>query len=295
MNKIPMLHNLKDKNSLINAYLIALIPLLIFGFYKNGLLLYNNNLLNLKNALIPLYFYFISIVIAIIISLILKEDTKENILVCLILSASISINTNMFLYPILLFVLLFIIKYLNKNNYIKFNSLSLIRIFLLLSLFIGTYSYLNIGEKLAKFNYNTLDIFLGYGIGGIGTTSILILILCLIFLSFNKYYKKTIPISASISYIIIMSILLFLTKNNNFTLYLLNGNVYFSFIFMAADMYISPYSNSGKVFYGFLIGIFTAFLSLNKYYLEASFISILIISLIIPLINKFTNKKYLHK
>ncbi|MCM1053849.1 MAG: RnfABCDGE type electron transport complex subunit D [Ruminococcus sp.] len=295
MTKIPILHNIKDKNNLLNSYLYALIPLLLFGFYKNGVLLYNNNLLNLKNALIPLYFYSISIIVAIIVSALLKENYKENILICLILSVSISLNTNMFLYPILLFVLLFIIRVLNKKRVFKFNTTSLIRLFLLLSLLIGSYSYLNIGEKLSKFNYNIMDIFLGYGIGGIGTTSIFLLIVGLIILSFNKYYKKIIPITASISYVLLSTIILLLTNNHNYVLYLLNGSAYFIFIFLAADITVSPYSYIGKVIYGVLIGLVTSLLSFNSYYIEAGFISIFLISLLIPFINKLTNKKYLHK
>jgi len=95
MNKTLYIHNYNNTNNLLNRYLVAIIPLLIFGFYKNGILLYQNDLINFKHLLLPLYFYLISIIIAVIITLITKENIKENILICLICAASISINTNM--------------------------------------------------------------------------------------------------------------------------------------------------------------------------------------------------------
>ena len=37
MNKLPYIHSPKNAYDLLNNYLLALIPLLIFGFYKNGI------------------------------------------------------------------------------------------------------------------------------------------------------------------------------------------------------------------------------------------------------------------
>jgi len=78
MNKTLYIHNYNNTNNLLNRYLVAIIPLLIFGFYKNGILLYQNDLINFKHLLLPLYFYLISIIIAVIITLITKENIKEN-------------------------------------------------------------------------------------------------------------------------------------------------------------------------------------------------------------------------
>ena len=70
MSKIPRIHYYKDRRHLINTYYLALLPLIIFSIYKNGILLYTNNLINFSHILIPLYFYIISIIISILISLI---------------------------------------------------------------------------------------------------------------------------------------------------------------------------------------------------------------------------------
>ena len=179
MNK---LHYPKTKDSLIKSFYWALIPLIIFSFYKNGLVLYLNNLINLSDIGLLLFFYLISILIGWLIALIFKDSKLENILYCLIITSTISLNTNYIIFPILLFVVFFILKYLKMKTKITFNFLALTRLFLILSLLFNAYSYLNIGEKLHTFNYNWLDIFLGHGIGGIASTSSFILIISLIIL-----------------------------------------------------------------------------------------------------------------
>ena len=232
MNNIPYIHYFKDKDSLIKTYYIALIPLILFSFYKNGILLYINKLITFKALFIPIYFYFISIIVGILVSLIFKENKKNNILLCLIISLTISLNTNYLIYPIVLFIMLIITKYLALKTKISFNELALIRLFLVLSLLINAYSYLNIAEKLHKFNYNYFDIFLGFTNGGLASTSLFAIIISFIILSFNKFYKKMLPLMAFIGYLFPLIIAFFITKNNTYLIYLLNGHNYFSFIFL---------------------------------------------------------------
>ena len=274
MNRTPLIHNNITKKDLIKKYFIALIPLIIFSIYKNGLLLYQNDLINISKVFIPIYFYLISILIG------------------LIISCSISINTNMLIYPVLLFVSLFISKVILNKFKFKYNVLSLSRIILILALLLNVYSYLNIAEKLGKFNYNYFDLFIGHGIGGLANTSLLILIFSLIILCSNKYYKKIIPLTSSLSFIIITIVYILITKDYNHLNILLNGFNYFSFIFIAPDIYITPVCKEGMFLYGLLIGILTSILNLCGITYEASFISIFIFSLSIHLINKINNKKY---
>ncbi len=292
MNKLPVLHYPKNIKSLINSYYIALIPLLIFGFYKNGLLLYFNNLINFKNALIPIYYYIISILIGFIISKFFKEDYKINILISLSVTSTISINSNIYMYPLILFIALFIIKYLISKYNLNINSESTIRIIILLSLLLNTYSYLNIAEKLNKFNYNLADIFIGHGVGGLANTSLLILIISLIILSLNKFYKRNIAYTSIISFIILNLISIFLFKNTELINIICNGYVYFALIFMGANLTTGPHHEKGMTIYGLILGILTYIFTLIFKY-EGVYIAILLSSFFIPLINKFTDRKYL--
>lgn len=292
MNRIPVLHYFKDKSSLINSYFIALVPLLIFGFYKNGILLYQNDLINFKSILIPIYFYGISVVVAFIVAKIMRISVKENILMSLIVVSTISINTNLFIYPILLFVSLFIVQYVYNKSKLKFNIQAMTRILLIFSLLINSYSYLNIGEKLDKFNYDLFDAFLGFTTGGIASTSIIILIVSFIILAFNKYYKKIIPVMAILTFSIGSLVIAFLTKDLGNLNILLNGTIYFSFIFVGADIELSPSTKKGMAVYGVLIGLLSAIIGIFNQF-DAGFISIMLASLAIPIIERLNNKKYL--
>ncbi len=292
MNSLPVLHYPKDYNTLINSYYYALIPLLIFGFYKNGLLLYFNNLVNLKVIFIPLYYYLISIIIGLIIAKFFHEEAKPTILFALIITSTISLNSNLYMYPIILFISLFITKYLILKFKLKINITSLVRIMVLLSLLLNSYSYLNIAEKLNKFNYNLADIFIGHGVGGLANTSLLILLISLTILSLNKYYKKLIAYPSIITFIMLCLINIFIFKNQDFLSILCNGYIYFALIFIGTDLKTSPHHQKGMIIYGILMGILSFIFTLISKY-EGIYFAIFLSSLFIPLINKFTDRKYL--
>lgn len=294
MHKENYIHYPTQKEDLVKRYLIALIPLLIFSFYKNGILLYQNKLISFLDMFIPIYFYIFSIVISFIIAKIFKEDKYEMILYSLIVSLSISINTNMIIYPILLFVGFFIIEYLEKLKGWKLHKTSIMHLLLILALLINAYSYFNIAEKLDIFHYNLFDVFLGFTSGALATTSLFLCIVALTLLSFNRFYKKRIALSCSVTYALIIFIIFLISGESKYLIYLLSGNAYFSFIFIASDLYISPYSEKGMIYYGVLIGVLTSLLTIIIPY-EASVLAIFICSLFVPLINKYTNKLYLQK
>lgn len=293
LNKIPYIHYHKNKDDLIRTYYLALIPLLLFGFYKNGIRLYINGLISFSDIFIPFYFYLISGIVGFIVALIRGESKKEYILYSLILASTISINSNLLVYPIILFVSLFITSYL-KDKF-KFNFVSLTRLFILLALLISSYSYMNVAEKLDAFHYNLFDLFTGFGVGGIANSSLLFVILAFIIFLFNPFYKKLIPITASLSFVLLVFSGFFITKNTSYIEMLFNGSVYFAFVFVGADLYITPSTNLGMMIYGLIIGILSALLSLLIPMYEAPFISIFLVSILISCIEKITNKKYLQE
>ena len=293
LSKIPYIHYYQDKQNLIHHFYLALFPLLLFGFYKNGIRLYVNELISFSDLFIPLYFYFISGIIGFAIALIRKENKKEYILYSLILASTISINTNLFIYPVLLFVSLFIGSYL-KDRF-KFNFIALTHLLLLLALFLHSYSYLNVADKLDVFHYNLLDVFVGFGIGGIASSSFLLTILAFVILSFSRFYKKIIPLMASISFFLPLLGIFFITKDTTYIEIILNGSPYFAFVFIGAHLSITPDTHFGMMIYGIIIGILSALFSLFVPFSEVAFISIFLVSLFLPLIHQFENKKYLQE
>ena len=291
MNKLAYLHYDKDKNSLVKAYFIALIPLLLFSFYKNGILLYQNELISFIDMFIPFYFYGISIIVGFLIAYINKSDKWETILYALILACTTSINTNMLIYPIVLFVSLFIAGFLKKKK--EFNLLSFTRILLILALLFNSYSYMNVAEKINAFNYNTFDIFIGYGVGGLASNSLFLCLIAFVILSFNKFYKRMIPIMSSISFLIFLFLLFLITKNNVYLENILNGSAYFAFVFVGADLYVTPCTKTGKIIYGLVIGLFSAILSIFVPIYEAPYIAILFFSFFFLTFDKIAYKKRL--
>lgn len=293
MNKLPVLHYFKDKRVLYKSYGLALLPLLIYGFYKNGIFLYVNDLVSFKRILLPLYFYGISILMGYLVAILSHTEKKQNILMALICGASVSLNTNMIIYPILLFGLLFIVSYVTERWKIVFNKIALVRLGLVLALMLGLYSYMNIAEKLGKFNYGLGDVILGRGVSGIASSSIILIGIGLVILSFNKYYKKEIAISSIVVFGLLGFSYVFLTKNYDFLSVLLNGTVYFSLVFIGPDVSVSPYYKKGMVVYGVLIGLLTFILTLVVNSFEAGIIAVLLVSFLIPIINKIGDRQYL--
>lgn len=295
MNKMPYIHYKKDKKDLIHIYYVAVFLLILFSIYKNGILLYQNGLIHFSSIFLPVYFYVVSTIVGFLLAILLKKNKKEMILLCLIISCSVSINTNMIFYPILLFIGIFIGEYLLGKTHISFNLATFSRLLLVLSLLLQSYSYLNIGEKLGKFNYGLFDIFLGFGTGGLATSSLLLILICFSLFCFNRFYKKVIPATAAITFLFLGVISVFLFNNYEFLKILCNGTIYFSFIFFAPTFYDSPLDKQGMLIYGIFIGLLTfIFVFLLNIY-EAGILSIFIASFFVPLINKLMNKKYYKK
>ena len=292
MNNVPYLHYPKDYRSLIKSYFGAISLLWIFGFYKNSILLYQTNFISFLDTLIPIYFLGISVFISWLVAFILKKNLCEYILYGLILASCISINTNIFIYPILLFVSLFITSFLEEKK--EFNIISLSHLFLVLALFLYSYSYLNVAEKIGAFNYNYFDLFLGYGVGGIASSSFLFIIIAFIILLFNPFYKKMIPIMSSLSFMAVLLCFFIFTHNYSYLEIALNGSAYFAFVFVATYFYATPLSKKGMIYYGISIGITTALLSTFLPIYEAPFICIFIISCFALLFDRIFQKKHLH-
>ena len=285
MNKVPYVHYPKDKTYLVNTYFLALVPVLLFSFYKNGILLYQNDLISFIDLFIPLYFYLISVIVSLLVSWVFKEDKKEMILYGLILACSISINTNMILYPIVLFVSFSIGLTIHKKY--SFNFLSLSRILLILALLVNSYSYMNVAEKIGMFHYNLFDLFLGFGVGGIASNSLFVLLISFFILISSKFYKKIIPIMASLSFACLFFLFFIFTKDSSYIEGLLNGSVYFGFVFVGAHLTVSPDTKKAMAFYGIAIGVISAILALFLPIYEVSYLSIFLVSLFIPLFNRF--------
>ena len=278
---------LKSKNNskrLIYIYLILFIPFIIYGFYKNGISLYQKDLISFFNLFnIPLFLLF-SWLITYVFKKIKKEDFDYyRFLLNIMISMITFPKTNIIIY-IILVTLLNILYTFKKCN---IASLYMI-IYIILSILLKNYSFLNIYEETTLHSYSLINILFGNGSGGICQTFLIYSILSFIGLICIYEYKKQIPITGFIFYYILIILYFIIFKVFNYEL-LLNNNLIFSFIFINTISIFTPYTKGGNYLYGFTLGLICFILSFFDLNLGVYIISF-ILSLISPYYDKLVLK-----
>lgn len=261
-----------DNNSIYKIslkYFYALVPLILFGFYKNGIMLYQKGLINIIGLFKPFLFIVTGIVVGALVNIIYEKVIKKSknklkeilfssfhILYGLIISCLVSINTNYFLFLIITFLILLLSKIFQTKS---INLMALISLLIILITYIiSDFSYLNLYESQTILNLNATDYFIGRGSGGIATTFIGGLIISVIILWNEKTYKKEISLYSllTFTFLIFLYTIYKLTIDSIFELLFTNG-ILFSFIFVATDTISSSYTKKGKIIYGIFVGLFT--------------------------------------
>ena len=290
---------IKSNNSIKRIsliYIISLIPLIIYGFYKNGIYLYMKKYVGIFGLLKPIIFLLIGAIIGISVNIIYDYFIKKNkkniidsifssfhLIYGILISCVVSINTNIIVFSLITFIVLLISKFI-KNNRFNIVCVAVLLIFLVMNIF-KDFSFLNIYELNNKFKLDTIDYLFGRGSGGIFTTNIIFLIIGFIILYLSKTYKKNIALFSMITFLII-SIIYCICINNigNILNMLFTNGIMFSFIYIATDSPSSSYTNIGSIIYGILVGILTFLLYLINPYLS-SFGAIFIVSILNSLID----------
>ena len=262
---------IKSNNSIKKitiTYLISLIPLILFGLYKNGISLYIKGYIGMLEMFKPLLLLLLGSIIGISVNIIYEKYIKKskNNLIDIIfssfhpiygilISCISSINTNIILFTIITFIILFISKFINlKINLISLTSLI---IFFIMNI-ANKFSFLNIYESSNNFKMDAIDYLFGKGSGGIFTTSILLLIIIFIILYNSKVYKKNIPILSTITFTILVIIYCIINKDiGNIMNMLFTNGILFSFIYIATDPISSSYTKIGTNIYSIVVGVLT--------------------------------------
>ena len=255
-------------------YFLSLIPLIGYGFYKNGLYLYLNNYVNMWGMLRPLIYLLIGALSGALVNVIYEKGIKKSkdkfwgilfssfhIIYGLLIASLVSINTNLLLFSVVTFGILLLSKFVKmKNlNVVALTSLLLI----LLTYLFSNFTYLNAYESSNVFNLNAVDYLFGRGSGGINTTCIAFLILSLIILISSHIYKKEIPLYSIVTFlVIIVGYCIYKNDIANIFNMLFTNSILFSFIYVATIPNSSSYTKVGKIIYGVLIGLLTFILYL---------------------------------
>lgn len=287
-----LMHKNSDVKKVYLKYFLALIPLIIYGFYKNGLLLYLDNRISFFVLFKPLIFPLIGGLAGLLVNYIKKKEIKfsDYALYGLLVGMIIPINTNIIIFSILIFSLLLLCNYLTSK--LSFNNVAFIKLVLVLIVLIfNQYNYANAIELSNEYAFNFIDVLFGQTIGGVSSSSIIWILVGFFYLVFDYYYKKEIPLYSFVSYFGV--ILIFFLINHDLSFAINNffaSSIWFAFIFVAPLFMFSSYTRKGKIYFGALIGLLTGILIIFIGNMEAAYIAIFIVSLIKDILDKKTQK-----
>ena len=265
---------------IISYIYISIIPLLIFGFYKNGIKSYDGIYI-----LHPLILDLVGFASGALVSIILEKKKPLTSFYPFygILSASLVFpNTSIIVFGLICFISLFIYKKINKNNVNIVCVIALIVI--LISNFYET-SYLNLVIN-SNTNLDGLDYLLGKGSAGLNASCTLLSLTSYLYLSTKAFYKREIPLYSFLTYSILMVIYLsFIGDINSLFVRLLSNGTIFSLVFVSTMGTTSSYTKRGRICYALILGILMFILSF-------SFPSLAVISAIflVSIMHKYIDK-----
>ncbi len=280
MNRVYNHINQDNKKSILK-WLLAIIPLIVYGIYKNGILLYQKNLVNIYGVFRPLWFILIPFIINYIIHIIKdkKYNIDYNILSWLLVDIFMPPHMSLTIYGIIIGIMSILASFMPKN--INWAVLTKIIIVLILMV-LNKYTYYNYLELETSYSFSILDLLWGRSIGGVCSTSTIYGVVCYLVLLTNIYYKKEITIISTIIYSA-CSIIYFLICRDISIVTTNIAGVLIAFITIGSLPHYTPYLPKARVMYASLLGLFTFIINIWFPY-EGVFITLFVLSVIA---NKF--------
>lgn len=314
---------IKDNNrtqKMMNHLLIALTPIILFAFLKNGLLPYKKGYTNIYGMIYPLIFILVptisTFLFEIIFGLITRKKIKDSYstisglflglilplntpLPIVILGALISsiiekiifrVSGKNILNPALvgrLFIITIFAATITSNggylNPHEINTITTSTPLTNASLVDGLGTY----ETLVKPYGRLLNIFIGNVPGAVGETSVLLCLLAFIYLTYFKVIKWKIPVT----YILTVFAITYVIGGSNdlgiwYPLFqIFTGGLMFGAVFMATDPVTSPTTPIGQILYGIFLGILTVIFRYLTPFPEATMVSILIMNMLVMVLD----------
>lgn len=325
----------KNKTSKMMLHLfIALLPIIIFSFYKNGIIPYQKGLTDIKGLLLPLMVIILPTLTSFLTEILyatifLKKDGLDyvknsfSIFPGLFLGLIMPLNTPFSMLILGAFIATFIGKIIFGgfgNN--VFNPALIGRLFIITaySATLGGYIYHNAYEldtiasstplsnagvisgigsyqTLVKPYGNLMNFFIGTIPGAVGETSALLCLVAFLYLTITKTIKWRIPVFY-ISTVFIMSFIIgaFNDLERTYSLFqILSGGLMFGAVFMATDPVTSPTTFTGQVLYGISLGILTVVFRNLTPYPEGVLTSILTMNMLVFIIDSIGVKSRFNK
>lgn len=324
-NKGPFIRDKDSTHKIMNRVLLALTPIILFSFFKNGVLPFAKDKIGTLEALKPLLMILVSIIGSFVIEFIYykfwvkKDRIIETLLKSyfifpgLLLALILPLSTPLYLVFIGAIVAnLFGKCFFGGFGHNLFNP-ALIGYVILVGAFGGILfsgnGYLNALEvdsvasatpltKLDRIGHvgSYMEVtgdrlwqqFIGFAPGAIGEVSRLLIILALIYLIATKTIKWRIPIYY-IGTVFFMTLFIGLNQEMNIwypIFHVLSGGLLFGATFMATDPVTSPITKTGQIIYAIFIGIITVILRFVGPYAEGVATSILAGNMIVYVVDR---------
>ena len=290
----PFMRNKNSTSKIMRNLFIALLPIIIFSFYKNGIYPYVKGNASLFEMFYPLIFITIGSLSSVLIELLFSKIIKKEVSIKgtyalfpgLFLSLILPLNTpiSILIFGVLMAVVVGKMLYGGFGHNI-FNPALIGYLFVITaySAVITTNGgYLNpyeldtissatpltnqsivegIGNytNLVKPYGSLLDFFTGMIPGSIGETSALLCAIAFIYLVFKRVIKWKIPV-IYIGTVFILTFIIGSINNLGFwypTFQILSGGLFFGAVFMATDPVTSPTTGVGQILYAIALGVLT--------------------------------------
>lgn len=280
--------------SLVQKMEILFVFLFLYGWYKNGLYPYLQGFYPISHVFLMAMYPISAMAIGFLFERIFPHSSMFSYtFLGLLLGMGIPISTPIWLFLIFLTCLFFTLTILLKKNKISINLIVLSHLLLVAILFLfNRYFYFNLLEESNSFAYSLLDAVLGKNVGGLYSSNILILLISLVVLCFDYYYKKEIPLYSFGIYFISLIFYSFIIGDMQFFLnHFCLSPIFFALIFVAPLSIYSPYDAKIRVVYSFLIGILILPFSCFINFYEGVYLAILVGNIVAIILEFIKNKK----
>ncbi len=280
------LHSEEATKKMVIRFLLSLIPLVLYGLYKNGWLLYQRDLLSLWQLPKIIYLLLISLGIYTLCNKFIRKKNFWNLdlVYALIVSLFMPPNINLGIYALGFFVGYVISSLIERK--LTFNKMAFWKLLIIMLVVIfSDYTYLNAAEELNLYHFNYWNLIWGRVSGGIGTSSVILGVVVLALFSFFNNYKTIITCFS----LIIFSLLSLITMGLDANIFL-NSNVILGFILLNVDSKSTPHNKIAMIIYGLLLGIFTFGIYFFSKSPESVFIACLILSFCSSGLDKIVEK-----
>ncbi len=274
--------SLKQKFYFVFLFFIA------YGWYKNGLLPYLNHFYPFSHLILILLYPGSGFLIGALFDYLFKNKYPyNNKFYGLLFSLFIPISTSIFIFLLVLTFLLFLNTFFVSKKDWDFHFLVFGKLLLVFLLFrMQQYNYANLLEDSHLFVYSYLDGIFGNHVNGLFTSNTLFLLVSFLFLYFDEYYKKEIPLYSYGIYLLTLLFYAILKREMAFLLEnMLSSSILFALIFLATLSPFSPYSKKRIFFYSCLIGISILPFSLMTNFYEGVYFSLILANLCLIVLN----------